>query len=513
MKYFFSLCLWFCAFSCLAQTPYVKYDPTSKVEPQTIPFDKPFYLEISPFQGGSVNEIIVFWIGRKEGKKKYKDNNPFHPKRIRSSFPITNYSTPDKNKLLMLFPALKPEREFRIQIRGENSTGNARRFYALLHQIHNLSEAGRDISSDCNLDSALQILKDSVNRKVPDDLDQIPSLYYTASQIDSAYYSPAKSDFRILVDTTNASKGFVTTRKFLTQANLTAISNAIDNEAPMAGRLFHAQKILDDQSIDSLMLGLLPYNYKNPAKATNSFDFNNRLKNLLASKSYFDSLLIATSELKTKHQGPYIAINDTIKSLYHDLDSNYNKLSEKFKAIRKYISPKRAQITNLFDGTTVSADLQTVSKRRFTLEAGVTSMWVYNALNQSKSLIKPFIGVTYHFRPTDKSVHLNKLPKPSEQDTIYSHALESRYNFLQRFSVTLGLTLGSISNKDFENVYGTFSFLLGPSFRVSDGVRISGGVSMVKRITGNPLLSDKKVTLGSYVSLSLDYDLLDVVKV
>ena len=192
-------------------------------------------------------------------------------------------------------------------------------------------------------------------------------------------------------------------------------------------------------------------------------DFEGRLKNLTLSKAYLDSIRTVVTILYTKQPSTYKFLLPKIDSIFRGVEFNEQKITTLLDELTNGLPKNFVEIGNLVDGNTISGDLQTVSKRRFTLEAGLAAMNLKDNLDRQKYLWKPFIGVIWHFRPLDKTGDLTRINPPDSGNKQYSHSLESKYNFWQRVSVTLGLTLGPMTNKDFDNFYGNFCFLLGPS--------------------------------------------------
>jgi hypothetical protein len=69
-----------------------------------------------------------------------------------------------------------------------------------------------------------------------------------------------------------------------------------------------------------------------------------------------------------------------------------------------------------------------------------------------------------------------------------------------------------MGNKEFDNLYNNTSLLVGPALRFARGFKISGGAAFVKRSSTHPLVSDKRIVVGPYVSLSTDIDFIQGLK-
>ncbi len=69
-----------------------------------------------------------------------------------------------------------------------------------------------------------------------------------------------------------------------------------------------------------------------------------------------------------------------------------------------------------------------------------------------------------------------------------------------------------MQNKDFDNFYNGTSLLVGPAYRFARGFKVSAGVALLKRTSKNPLISEKKVVPGAYLSASVDMDFIQSLK-
>ena len=79
-------------------------------------------------------------------------------------------------------------------------------------------------------------------------------------------------------------------------------------------------------------------------------------------------------------------------------------------------------------------------------------------------------------------------------------------------SLNVGITLGTMNNKDFDNFYNNNSLLIGPAYRFARAFKVSSGLALLKRGSKNPLISEKKVIPAGYLSLSVDIDFIQGVK-
>jgi len=495
------------------QPEYVKYDAAAEKTDKPIPFDKPFKLELSDIEVTEHNDLLVFEIGYKNGLKYYKDVGSCCS-RTRASFVIPKDNIKyEKNKIIIPFPALKPEKDFRLQLRlGFSGSSLHQLLYItkLLNENYYSTAAG--LTSDQNVLYYYKALQTKMNQIPKGDLKKIALLPLSIDAFRAQYYLPVKDHYKSLLDTTphNADLTFTS---FLTQTEITAISLKLTDKDLLKTKVGALQKICDDDQFALILNGQLPISYKDVTKVTYSYQLDQRLVNLNQSLTFLDSLNTDLNTLKSRDPLTFDAIKTNAQHVYKALADNQRKISSRIDEVKNVITSNlTVGLNNLFGGSTVTPDFQTAGKRHVTLEAGVMDILAYNNSSSVKHLWKPSIGITYHLRSIDKTVNLKKITPPPSPDDTYSHSLESRYNFWFRLGVTAGVTLGSMNNKDFDNVYNSLSFTLGPSYQIVDGLRISTGAALLKRVNNNPLMSNKSTILGGYASLSLDYDLLEVAK-
>lgn len=499
--------------NCVAQKVYVKYNTITKISDQ-IPYDQAFTLEISPVNISKISDILFFEVNVVNGKRVLYDAKPGN---YRSSFAIEKGNHEIiKDKLIIEVPALKPEKDFKVEVRTAISGSSTRRLYSILKDIDkNYGASAGNISTDLVLIAALDKLKDSLSAALRAEFDiktPFSAFPHLITAVRDKFYLPVATEFKVFMDTTSSNSSLAF-QNFLTQQDVQTITKSVSQDLPFAQRLYVLQKILDDQQNTQVLNGLTGVDYNYPVKNTVSYDFRSRLKNLSNSIAYFDSLLIVTNYLKAVDPPALSGIKGTLHNYLINLKGNRKVLNDNNNAIEKNLLTNNVlSALNAYDGSTISANLQTTSKRRFTLEAGFSNIWAYNSTGEQKRLEKPMIGITYHFRPQTDIAKLKRLPQPEAADNSYTHALESKYKPEYRWGISLGLGLGNSKQKDLDSVYGGFTFMLGPSYQIFNFMRISGGGAAYKRVSSHPLQSDKSTHLGYYASVSLDYDLLDAVK-
>jgi hypothetical protein len=152
------------------------------------------------------------------------------------------------------------------------------------------------------------------------------------------------------------------------------------------------------------------------------------------------------------------------------------------------------------DGTTV-ADFRTAQSWYIAMDAGFAYYFRIGTMT-------PYVGANIYFRPVNKDAPLSLVD-----------------SFGRRFSLTFGITLNSIeqqgdngttvpaaSKTRFDLLQNNRSLLLGAGLRVSQSLRVSGGVLVLKEKDTNPLISKQSVATVPYVSFSLDFDVASALK-
>jgi hypothetical protein len=78
----------------------------------------------------------------------------------------------------------------------------------------------------------------------------------------------------------------------------------------------------------------------------------------------------------------------------------------------------------------------------------------------------------------------------------------------RRVSLTVGLTVQGIGDngKTREDLFGNQSLVFGLGARLTNSVRLTAGSLVFKKLSPNPLSTDKKLTTTYFLSISFDID-------
>jgi hypothetical protein len=498
-----------------------------------IPFDRRFYFEIDSIPNNNITNIAVYSVKYVSGLRIITDSVSklrFDSVR-RSSFKFMPYDTAmAKNVLTLHFPALKPNQDFDILITKKFSPNNVQKALSLNKAID--TGAARNLSSEDSLktipvtggfktlgkqfkDLARTVNNQQYNFPKPVSFVTLGS---TPHRIDSlkGYKKYLYDPLRPIYDTiTGRAPGRYRYDSFLHQQDLNTLATALTKDFAVFNRLYILQKIITDQQLrpakqvlKNLQLGLLTVDYNQQTATADFYDLTKRIKNVVANYKFVDSLYSGVLALQEKN-GIDTNIVKTITSLHDGLSFNKDYLTAQNQALTALVSNTQEGLW-VVGQNTVAQDLQTLGTRIFTIDAGLANIWTYNRNGTFIPLLKLTIGFDFYFRSIDKNVDFKYIRKPDTAGREYNHYLET--NKQDRFALSVGLTLGSMGNKDFDNVYGTFSFTFGGSYVLFKGVKISTGVALLKRYETNPLLASQKSLIAApYIGLSADYDLIGVI--
>jgi len=233
---------------------YIKYDLNTRITDKPIPFDKPFFLEVSPVKSKTINKVVVYWTDFEKGKVVFKDPTNPTPPSFRPSFELKKEPRSDDTKVIFSFPALKPEQDFRILLNLNFSAKTNLKLYTILNEMYNADpKNGNPSTNTAALDSSLQKFIFSLEVSFPGDLYPISPLQNNFATFESGTYRPLKPYLYGLLDTANKTNNYEIIH-FLTQDELTLIANHLEPKSYLSGNIQYAQRILNNQSTKAISL-------------------------------------------------------------------------------------------------------------------------------------------------------------------------------------------------------------------------------------------------------------------
>lgn len=261
------------------------------------------------------------------------------------------------------------------------------------------------------------------------------------------------------------------------------------------------------------------------------YDADQRILNLTANQIFFEDLLKNISTVSASGQSQITIegnvvktdkLRSTVSEIYEAISKNIKWLQESV-AKRNSIIKKNTKIRGMtaLTGNTVSSDLKSASGRVLFGDMGLSYIFAQNLHNETAALPSLHLGFSIYFRSIDKNTRYSrfrgsmypKKVKIHEQDALTGkpgpdYEMMTRPDILQHLSLSVGITVSSLTNSEFDNFYKSNSLLVGPAYRFYRGFKISSGAAFLRRTSSNPLISEKKVIVGAYVSLSVDIDFL-----
>ncbi|OJV22644.1 MAG: hypothetical protein BGO21_05675 [Dyadobacter sp. 50-39] len=490
---------------------------------KSIPFDHAFSLKVPALSGKKTKKVKAYESAVKGAKRERVKTKFLDCDGTERYLPIMDKELSydrDSDTLIIHVDALRPNKYFDILVEyelGEKSK-------PLLAKTNKLIAGGK-------LSDAQQAYNVFWNSTF-DPVENIGVNDWSYSEYKTFYDASLAPSFNSALDKTNYDFPDVFDQDELRV--LTALS----------GRLAHLYKnasllmpvIVNDKAEDVLLgiqsIGQL---HAKPEDAE-MLDFEARHANLLSSKLFLDSLLLSIDRILLVEgdspivDGTVVQLNDLRKKGQKLLDAaqkNAGVLKAAMKEIDKQISnqPKLRSMIAI-SGNTVASDLKTAGGSVLFLDAGLTNILARDIQNNTAYIPRLYWGVSIYFRPIDKNTRTNSFYRKKDLDinkgcrkrkdgsTEYGPDYEiiSKQSIMQRLSLNIGFTLGGIPQTEFDNLYNNMSLLVGPSIRFARAFKLSGGVSLLKRSSYNPMYSEKKVVAGAYASLSVDIDFIQGLK-
>ncbi len=508
------------AIPSFAQTPQnLKYNlKTRQIEEgKKIPFDVPFTLTVDSLSGKNVRGVAIFKAEVKQGERD------LHYESVLGCDGNTrSLAVPDKilefrkgaEQLIIDIPALKPNSEFDIHV-----------YYLLIPQH-------RSLLHKVNLklaqgESGQSVYTDFVAALI-DEKTKTSYLSLDYSQYAAFYDSDLKQMFNDITVYADSHK------PFLTRDELLGIGMLTDQKAANFNQIRLLISIIEEGKDSQLQHGLIDVmKYGSDVSPLVKADWQGRVNNLSSNIRYFQTLLEATDNAimigkPVKVNGNDVDLNAVRKKLRlliaEVLIPNYKYLEDQGKVINAAIDANEAISSGFYlSGNTIASDLKTAGGSVLFLDAGLTNILAPGVNNQWVYIPRLYYGVSIYFRPIDKNTRTNSFPykhklkidKNCHTDPVTGKKVHgpdydviSTWDWRQHVSLNIGFTFGGIPNADFDNFYNNSSLLVGPAFRFKRAFKVSLGASFLKRSSQNPLVSEKKVVVGSYASLSVDIDFI-----
>lgn len=137
-----------------------------------------------------------------------------------------------------------------------------------------------------------------------------------------------------------------------------------------------------------------------------------------------------------------------------------------------------------------------VTRGEWYITADLGIAWAFTAPH---TIIRPYVGANFNFFP------INRQANYSFFKSLFHRG---NGNLMKSMSGVIGVTVVPFSaNEQYEDLFNNLSLITALGIRLTDGVRLSGGVMWAYKKDVNPLKTDKTLATIPYVGLSLDLDL------
>lgn len=492
-----------------AQSPFVsqsviKYDVLSHSTDKPIPFDSPFTLLLEKTSLTDIVNIYAYQTEFRNGIRtgvlgKYSDKNGKII--IAPIFDTDLIFEKKKESLYIYFPALKPGVLFDLVI----ETGLNEDCLKELLKVNILiakGEAQKNETAD-KFDDLESCAYDPVSGETAFDIDWVEYQYFFKTDLAADYMS---------LNTT------VDSGANLSVLEIMALCQIIE-KYPNCDVLYEAARL---SSFAKISQGIVDINDIFKGNEADIYDADQRIINLISNQVFFEDLLKKMSVEEAKGKSEITIERVAVKKIYETVTITIKTLKdfiEKRSSIIKKNTKIRQKIS--LSGNTVSSDLKSASGRVLFGDMGLSTIFAEDLNGDFAKLPAIHLGFSIYFRSIDKNTRYNrfrdgfykKKQKIYREDAITGmpgpdYEMLTKPSLAQHISLSIGLTLNSFTNKEFDNFYKSNSLLIGPAYRFYRGFKISSGVALLRRNSMNPLISEKKVIAGAYLSFSVDVDFL-----
>lgn len=203
---------------------------------------------------------------------------------------------------------------------------------------------------------------------------------------------------------------------------------------------------------------------------------------------------LASLAAMARDTGPVGSVDRALKRVGGSVLANLQRaLDRRAQGVLAIADAYQSRVENMIvvAGST-TGNFQTQSNNYISADMGL-------ACAPQLSSCTTYAGTNIYFRPVNKAAPLSQFG-----------GFFSRESFSRRVSVTLGLTVNGIGDdgKTREDLVGKQSLVVGLGARVTNSVRLTAGSLVFKKLSPNPLSTDKKLTTTYFLSFSFDIDVV-----
>lgn len=201
-------------------------------------------------------------------------------------------------------------------------------------------------------------------------------------------------------------------------------------------------------------------------------------------------------------------INNTVKKineLYNERKLKNVSVTTSLDAFKKELVDKTSIVYSVGPVKTLDAS-QTFTERGswyFSADLGVLAVFFYQE-DQNKNWghtggtdLATYVGVNMYFAPVDKDIPLR------DDDGI-----------LRRMSLTFGYSINPIQDdsSSLEGILNKNALITGLGFRITDYLRITPGIVILKQKHKNPFVDNSYPVVSPFIGASIDVDMIGTIK-
>ena len=471
-------------------------DTYASTDSKALPFDKRFTLQILKFPAPGIKQVEAFECEFKNGSRTLKQDG-----KGKSVGDLQLDFKSIKDTLNVFFPQLKPGKEFDIAIIKQLTGDNLALAYKLNEALYNNDPKANAVFLDLFRGARDKVFLRSY-------FSYVNIAAYQAFFVKKLF--PLYTDLHTPANLHRELFPAYTELQMLQTGLVSKNISFSDND-----RLI---KILSDAATVDILEGTKTIRYDHATEKTKGSDYSSRMNNINASVVFFDSLSRKINYLLSEGYDPggaVTALMSKITRLTDALVFNRDYIKEKFEQINKEIEDNNSLRENEWlIGSTEAKDIKTKGGNLFTLDAGFVNIVTKDISNEYVYMPKLYSGLNIYFRPIDKNSRKKNFPKnyPADPENGPDYNIAAVNSIWQHLSLTVGLTFGAMGNSQFDVLYNNAALMIGPGYRVGRFFKINGGMVLLKRNSKNPLISEKKVIGGSFMSVSMDIDIVQGIK-
>ncbi len=256
---------------------------------------------------------------------------------------------------------------------------------------------------------------------------------------------------------------------------------------------------------DHTLMGLKSVDSTMMQNLTSEYSFRKRIKNIEKSLKVVFGLLESAKIIDISVPNTYDIVATDLESLIKQLEDNKILLQNMLKSIapeiHKYRLPPPASNILAFrsglwiQSATVTSGFKESNKNIVVPDFGLVHMgadqrndgWIY--------FPRLYAGLNISPRPIDKNIQFDHLVTENK--------------FWYRMSFALGVAIGGPNTRDFEPLYSNMSLMVGMNYRIYPQGRIGLGMSLFKEKHPNPTIKESRIEPGVYILMSLDLEALN----